>query len=85
MSSENNIGSKIEEFILTNIKIWHEATKIKDVDGNLRKDTDLSVKERVQCALDIRKLNTLRSKIRWEIDKNFDCGADETKVFSKGE
>jgi hypothetical protein len=71
----------IEELILTNIKIWHEVTKLKDANGKLYKETDLSTEERVKCALKIRELNAKRTELRWEIDKGFNMGANETKIF----
>ena len=73
----------IEDSILTNIRIWHEVTKVKDISGELHEESAMSLEERVSCALKIREINALRSKIRWEIDKMFNTGADETKFFSE--
>jgi hypothetical protein len=78
------IGKAIEAMIDINCQIWHEVTKIKDLDGKLHNEPTMPTEERVDCALKIRKLNAERSKIRWDIDKHFG-GANETKVFSGGE
>jgi hypothetical protein len=83
MSKKSNVGKLIEESILLNIKIWHEATKVKDIFGKLR-DKNMPTKERVACALKIRELNAERSAKRWEIDKLFGGGTNETKIFSGG-
>ena len=77
-----SLGEKIEELLLLNTKIWHEATKVKDVNGKLRKDSKMTIEERVECALKIRNLNNMRSSTRWEIDNSFGTGANESKVFS---
>ena len=83
MYPENNLGSLIEESIVTNIKIWHQVTKVKDVSGKLHNKPTMPLKERVECALKIRELNAHRSKIRWDIDNTFGDGANETKIFSE--
>ena len=77
-----NIGEKIEEIILVNSKIWHLATQVKDITGRLHKNNNMTREERVKCALDIRRVNADRSKIRWEIDSFFGEGTNETKIFS---
>ena len=77
------IGSTIEELILTNIKIWHEVTKVKDISGKLHTGTKMSLEDRVECALEIRELNAQRSKARWNVDQYFDGGNNETKIFSE--
>ena len=77
------IGETIEQSILTNIKIWHEVTKVKDISGTLHDKPTMALKERVECGLKIREINRDRSKIRWEIDNFFEAdGANETKIFS---
>jgi hypothetical protein len=83
MSKQSNLGSKVDEMVLTNIKIWHEATKVKDINGKLRSKSEISLDDRVDCALEIRRLNRERSDIRWSIDRNLGSGANETKVFTK--
>ena len=80
-----NIGKKIEELLLTNIKIWHLATQVKDISGKLYDKSNMTREQRVECALEIRKINADRSKIRWEIDDCFSTGVNETKIFSEGE
>ena len=77
------IGNNIDKLIDTNNKIWHEATQIKDFDNKPIKG--LSSEERVKCFLAVRKLNSNRSAIRAEIDKEFDDGVDESKVNYSGE
>lgn len=77
------ISESIEELILLNIRIWHEATKVKDISGQLYDKPTLSLEDRVICALEIRRLNAKRSAVRWEIDKVFGGGSNETKIFSK--
>lgn len=84
MSAENNIGKTINEFVLVNIQIWHEATKIKNLKGTLCDKSTMPLEKRVSCALKTRGLNAERSKLRWEVDKCFGSGANEAKVFSKG-
>lgn len=78
-----SVGSKIEDLIGTNIQIWHEVTKVKDISGELHKETEMSLEERVECALKIREMNAYRSQARWDIDKHFGEGANETKIFSE--
>lgn len=83
MSTQTNLGLRINEMILINIKIWHEATKVKDINGRLKSKTEISLDKRVECALNIRKLNAERSAVRWEVDSYFGAGTNETKVFSE--
>lgn len=78
-----DLGNKIEELLLINIKIWHEVTKVKDISGKLHTESSMSLEERVECSLDIREKNAQRSKIRWEIDEYFGEGSNETKIFSE--
>jgi len=72
------ISQKIEELIVLNIGIWHEASRIKDYDnkpiGGLDSET------RVKHFLKIRELNAKRSETRAIIDKYFNDGVDETKT-----
>jgi len=70
----------IEKLIITNLEIWHEASKIKDLDNKVRKELSMSPQERVDHFFVVRKLNAIRSRIRWGIDKQFGTGANETKI-----
>jgi DTW domain-containing protein YfiP len=79
----SKISESIEELILLNVKIWHEATKVKDISGQLYDKPKLPLEDRVACALEIRRLNAKRSAVRWEIDKAIGSGTNETKIFSK--
>lgn len=73
-------GEMISKLIVVNNRIWHKATKIKTLSGEVKKEKELGTKERVETFLDIRELNTQRSAIRWQIDKKFGSGANETKI-----
>jgi hypothetical protein len=78
-----DIGKAILEVIDVNCRIWHEATKFKSIDNIRRDKEDTSLGERVRVAMKVRQLNSERSKARWEIDKNFSVGANESKVNYK--
>lgn len=84
--TEETIGNKLEALIKINIQTWHEATKAKGIDGILKEDIErIPVEDRIKTAFKIRDLNGKRSKIRWEIDKYFGSGANESKVNVSGE
>ena len=72
-----NLCESIEELILVNIELWHNATKIKK---NGKPDYTLSTKKRVKIFYKIRELNAKRSALRWEIDSKLGIdGINETK------
>jgi hypothetical protein len=73
------ISKKIEGIISLNIIIWHEATKIKTTDNFSR--LGLSLEDKGKIFLKIREYNNKRSLVRFEIDKFFNSGTNETKVF----
>jgi len=78
-------GEVIDSLININNQIWHKATKIKTLSGEVKKDKGLGTKEKVEIFLNIRELNAQRSAVRWEIDKKFNSGANETKInFCEG-
>lgn len=77
------VGDKMLELIDINCRIWHQATKFKNIDGVRRDKEPTSIKDRVECAMEVRKLNAKRSSTRWEIDKEFGTGANESKVNYK--
>jgi len=83
MSSPNNLGATIEELVITNMRIWHEVTKIKNLSGTLHDKPKMSLEERVNCALVIREHNAYRSKVRWNVNVLLNSGANETKIFSE--
>ena len=62
------LGKLIEDLILSNIKIWHTATQLKDTSGQLR-DIGLSAKEKVEIHTKTRLENVHRSQLRYEIDE----------------
>ncbi|GAF82093.1 unnamed protein product [marine sediment metagenome] len=62
------LGQLIDEMISCNIKIWHTATQLKDINGKLI-DNGLSTKEKVEIHTKTRLENAKRSSIRYEIDK----------------
>lgn len=71
-------GESIDQLIDTNIKLWHQATKIKK---NGKPDHSLPTAERVGIFYRIRELNAARSTLRWEIDSLLDeTGTNETKT-----
>jgi len=74
------IGETINELIDVNNQIWHKATKIKTLSGEVKKEKGLETKERVEIFLGIRELNAQRSAVRWQIDKRFNSGTNETKI-----
>jgi hypothetical protein len=83
---EKTIADKIENLIKISIETWHEVTKAKGLDGTLREEAEeIPAEERVKVAFKVRDLNGERSKARWEIDKHFGTGADESKVNVSGE
>lgn len=59
---------------------WHYDTKLKDKNGNLREDLQLSDKEIGIIFLKARKSNAMRSQAREEINDIFGEGTGETKV-----
>lgn len=61
------LGQAIDEIILCNIKIWHTATQLKDLSGQLR-DNELSTGEKVAIHTKTRLENAKRSQLRYEID-----------------
>jgi len=61
-----SIGELFDAMTKCNIEIWHEATKIKTLNGVPRV---MDASEKVAIGQEIRKLNAKRSAIRWEIDK----------------
>lgn len=63
---EMSIGELFDAMIKCNIRIWHEATKIKTLDGVPR---GMDPIEKVKIGQEVRRLNAERSRIRWEIDK----------------
>ena len=65
------LGELIEDLILCNIKIWHTATQLKDINGKSI-DTGLSAKEIVHIHAEARLENAKRSQLRYEIDKLID-------------
>lgn len=65
------IGELIEDLILTNIRIWHTATQLKDINGKLT-DSGLSAKEKVEIHTRTRTENARRSQLRYEIDRLVD-------------
>ena len=77
------IAESIEELVLVNIKLWHEATKIKDMNNHAR--AGLTSEDRVNCFLKIRELNTKRSKTRSQIDIAFNDGVNESKINYAGD
>ena len=76
------ISKKIEELLIVNNYLWHEATEIKDFDNKPKQG--LSSEKRVQHFLKIRELNSDRSTIRAELDSIFNDGVDETKLNYHG-
>ena len=75
-----SIGNKISNLILTNLEIWHSATRIKDSDGNIRHD-HLAPKELVEVHHNTRIHNANRSRIRYSIDIAIDSDAlNEIKI-----
>jgi len=79
------VGENILELIDINCRIWHKATKFKGITGVRRDKEDTDVKDRVECAMEVRRLNGKRSAVRWSIDEAFGTGANETKIDYKGE
>jgi hypothetical protein len=74
------IGELIEDLILSNIKIWHTATQLKDSSGKLRKDTGMTAQEKVKIHTKTRVENARRSRLRFEIDKFFGEAVQDTKL-----
>jgi hypothetical protein len=76
---KNNIGEMLAELILTNIKIWHEDTK-------LRNGVNLRPIDIVMLGSKGRGLNADRSTLKYLINHAFnDDLFDDRKVnYSKG-
>lgn len=74
----NNIGDRINSLIESHIKLWHEATKIKDFNGDLRKD--MPTEERVDTFMKIRLLNSERANIRDNINVSLNSGYPDPKI-----
>jgi hypothetical protein len=75
-----DIGKLIESLILTNLKIWHEDTK-------LRQGKELENKNIVEYGAAGRKLNAIRSELKYQINHIFgDDAFDDRKVnYSEGD
>jgi hypothetical protein len=68
------IGETISDIILTNIKVWHEDTK-------LRNNKEMTAKEKVGYGMRGRVMNKIRSDLKYEINKYFkDNAFDDRKV-----
>jgi hypothetical protein len=80
MTSGKSIGELIADLILTNIKIWHEDTKLRN--GINLKPIDI-----VTLGSKGRGLNADRSNLKFLINHNFgDDLFDDRKVnYSKGD
>ena len=78
-----SLGKHVLKLIDINTRIWHQATRFKSIDGTRRDKEETSIKERVEFAMEVRNLNAKRSKARWDIDKNFGTGANESKINYK--
>ncbi len=69
-----SIGEQIDELILTNIKIWHEDT-------HLRNCKTLTNREKTGYGMRGRALNAFRSQMKHSINTFFgDALFDERKV-----
>lgn len=66
------LGQLIDELISCNIKIWHNATQLKDISGKLKENNRLTAKEIVAIHTKTRTENAERSRLRYEIDKIID-------------
>ena len=75
------LGKTIDNLLRTNIELWHHAIKIK-VDGKPLRT--MPTRDRVKTFYTIRKLNTSRSKCRWEIDRAVGMGTNENKINYSG-
>jgi len=74
-----SIGELINEIIMTNIKIWHEDTK-------LRNQTIITDNERAICCAKGRLLNNTRSNLKYLINKYCnDSDYDDRKVNYTGD
>jgi hypothetical protein len=67
--SDKTVGELIQDLTQCNIEIWHEATKIKTLNGVPR---DMSASEKVAIGQVVRAKNAERSKLRWEIDNELE-------------
>ena len=68
------IGELIADLVRTNIKIWHEDTKI-------RKGENLTHEERANYGMNGRVLNKIRSDLKYKINEYFgDNQYDDRKV-----
>ena len=68
---DKTLGQLIDEIILCNIKIWHTATQLKDLSGQLR-NNELSTEEKVAIHTKTRSENAKRSQLRYKIDNIID-------------
>lgn len=75
------IGKLVEDLVICNLEIWHNATRLKDFAGKLRKDSKLSPREQIAIHTQTRVHNAKRSKLRYEIDRILDTDVvNETKI-----
>lgn len=73
-----SIGELIDKIIMTNIKIWHEDTK-------LRNKTDISDRDQAICCAKGRLLNANRSSLKYLINKECDdLDYDDRKINYTG-
>jgi hypothetical protein len=64
--------------ITTHIKLWHKTTAA-------RNDPGLSMEDRVALFMATRQFNVMRSELRAEIDRIFNCGYPDPKFsYFKG-
>lgn len=77
-----SLGEDIDLLIRKHIELWHEATKIKDFNGNLIKD--MSSEDRVKVFLNIRMLNSDRAQVRDKINKICNSGYPDPKINYTG-
>lgn len=71
---DKSIGEQIADLILTNIKIWHEDT-------HLRNNKELTDREKTGFGMRGRALNAFRSTQKYQINKFFgDNDFDDRKV-----
>ena len=75
-----SLGEFVENLILSNIKIWHTATRLKDSSGKLREDSGMTVHEKIEVHTKTRVENARRSRFRYEIDKFFGEAVQDTKL-----
>jgi len=76
---QQSIGELINEIIMTNIKIWHEDTK-------LRNNIAITDREQAVCCAKGRLLNNVRSDLKYYINKECnDLDYDDRKVNYTGD